>query len=174
MDLEVGKLDARFEEAATHALQPRGLIYSAEWRGCPPRIASFDILNLASVCAFLEYVASLPGTKGYVHMPTHSFDIWLPIDFEPTAEPELSDEGWPVPLLSSYRLLKELEEIQRIASLKLGDAPAGYDLMRSNPREFYKSDVTLDETAMLQWIWKGLYDTAEMSIARSAPVFAAE
>jgi hypothetical protein len=171
MDLEVGRLDTRFEQIATHALQQRGSIYSAEWRSCPQRIARIDILNLASVCEFLKYVASLPGTKGFAHMPTHSYDIWLPVDFEPA---EVSDEGWTVPLLSSYRLLKELEEIRRSANLKLGDAPVGYDLMRSNPREFYKSNVTLDETAMLQWIWKGLYDAVEMSIAKSAPVFAAE
>jgi hypothetical protein len=56
----------------------------------------------------------------------------------------------------------------------LGDVPIGYELMRSNPKEFYKSKITLDNTTLMRWIWKGLHDAAELSIANSVPVFAAE
>lgn len=174
MDLLVGRLDGPLEEAAAQALQKRGLIYSPQWRDCPPRIARIDILNLASVNAFLEYVARLTGSKGFKHLPTHSSDVWLPVDIEPTAEPEIADRRLPIPLMRSTLLLKELDEIRLASDLKFGVTPDGYDLMRTNPREFYRSNITLDETRMLQWTWKGLHDAAELSIAKTAPVFAME
>jgi hypothetical protein len=61
-----------------------------------------------------------------------------------------------------------------ISDLGLGNVPSGYELMRSNAKEFYRSRVTLDNTTLMRWIWRGLHDAAELSIANSAPVFAAE
>jgi hypothetical protein len=79
-------------------------------------------------------------------------NVWLPFDFEPTPQPEISDGHWPVPLLSSHRLLSELNEIQRLSDLGLGNLPTGYEVMRSNPKEFYRSKIKLDNTTLMQWI----------------------
>jgi hypothetical protein len=172
-----------FDEAAASAFERRGLLYAPEWRTCAENIARIDIFNLASVNEFLGYATRLENLldganriqgKKSKQLPWYTYDVWLPFDFEPTPQPEISDGHWPVPLLSSHRLLIELNEIQRLSALGLGDVPIGYELMRSNPKEFYKSKITLDNTTLMRWIWKGLHDAAELSIANSAPVFAAE
>jgi hypothetical protein len=183
MELLVGRLRPPFDEAAASAFERRGLLYAPEWRTCAENIARIDIFNLASVNEFLGYATRLENLldganriqgKKSKQLPWYTYDVWLPFDFEPTPQPEISDGHWPVPLLSSHRLLIELNEIQRLSALGLGDVPIGYELMRSNPKEFYKSKITLDNTTLMRWIWKGLHDAAELSIANSAPVFAAE
>jgi hypothetical protein len=183
MDLLVGRLGPPFEEAAASAFERRGLAYAPEWRTCEENVARIDIFNLASVNEFLGYATRLcqsarwyqssPEAK-FRQLPEYIYDVWLPFDFEPTPQPEISDGHWPVPLLSSHRLRIELNEIQRLSDFGLGDVPLGYELMRSDPKEFYKSKITLDNTTLMRWIWKGLHDAAELSIANSAPVFAAE
>jgi hypothetical protein len=107
-------------------------------------------------------------------LPTHIYDVWLPSDFEPTTEPEISDGHWPVPLLSSIRLLTELDQMRRFSHLDFGHVPSTYELMPNNPREFYRSDIRLDENTVTQWIWYGLREAAELSMRNSAPVLAAE
>ena len=183
MDLLVGRLVPPFDEAAASAFGRRGLLYAPEWHTCAENIARIDIFNLASVNEFLEYAKRLEnlldGTsrtqdKKFRQLPWYVYDVWLPFDFEPTPQPEMSDGHWPVPLLSSHRLRSELNEIQRLSDLGLGNVPTGYELMRSNPKEFYRSNITLDNTTLMQWIWRGLHDAAELSIANSVPVFAAE
>jgi hypothetical protein len=67
-----------------------------------------------------------------------------------------------------------LNEIQRLSDLGLGNVPSSYELMRSDPKEFYRSKITLDNTTLMRWIWRGLHDAAELSISNSVPVFAAE
>jgi hypothetical protein len=79
-----------------------------------------------------------------------------------------------MPLLSSVRLLKELDQIRRLSHLDFGNVHSAYELMRNNPREFYKSDITLDENSVIQWIWYGLREAAQLSLRNSAPVLAAE
>jgi len=64
--------------------------------------------------------------------------------------------------------------MRRLSSLDFGNMPSGYELMRNNPREFYRSDTRLDENAVIQRIWYGLREAAELSIRNSAPVFTAE
>jgi hypothetical protein len=56
----------------------------------------------------------------------------------------------------------------------LDECRQGYDLMRSNPKEFYRSRIHLDEASIIRWIWKGLHEAAELSLANSAPILAAE
>ena len=112
MDLVIGRLISPFGEAAATAFDRRGMSYSPEWSNCSENIARIDIFNLASVNVFLERARKIAdpsaGTK-FRHLPTHIYDVWLPSDFEPTTEPEISDGHWPVPLLSSIRLLTELD-----------------------------------------------------------------
>jgi len=183
MELSVGRLVPPFDEAAASAFERRGLLYAPEWHTCAEHVARIDIFNLASVNEFLDFATRLeslldgsrraPDSK-FRQLPWYVYDVWLPFDFEPTPQPEISAGHWPVPLLSSHRLLSELNEIQRLSDLGLGNVPTGYDLMRSNPQEFYRSKMTLDNTTLMQWIWRGLHDAAELSIANSVPVFAAE
>lgn len=183
MELSVGRLVPPFDEAAASAFERRGLPYAPEWHTCAENIARIDIFNLASVNEFLDYATRLEnlldGTGGiqdkkFRQLPWYVYDVWLPFDFEPTPQPEISDGHWPVPLLSSHRLLIELNEIQRLSDLGLGGAPTGYELMRSDPKEFYRSKITLDNTTLMRWIWRGLHDAAELSVASSVPVFVAE
>jgi hypothetical protein len=183
MELSVGRLVPPLDEAAASAFERRGLLYAPEWHTCGENVARIDLFNLASVNEFLEYATRLENLlddtsriqdKKFRQLPRYVYDVWLPLDFEPTAQPEISDGHWPVPLLSSHRLLSELNEIQRLSDLGLGNVPTGYDLMRCDPKEFYRSKITLDNTTLMRWIWTGLHDAAELSIAKSVPVFAAE
>jgi len=59
--------------------------------------------------------------------------------------------------------------MRRSSHLDFGNVPSTYELMRHNPREFYKSDIRLDEKALTQWIWYGLREAAELSLRNSAP-----
>ena len=173
----IGRLISPFGEAAVTAFDRRGMRYPPEWSNCAENIARIDIFNLASVNVFLEHarkIADLSAGMKFRHLPTHIYDVWLPSDFEPTTEPEISDGHWPVPLLSSVRLLTELDEMRRFSHLDFVNVPSTYELMRNNPREFYRLDIRLDENAVTQWIWFGLRDAAELSLRNSAPVLAAE
>jgi len=64
--------------------------------------------------------------------------------------------------------------MQRLSHLDFVNVPNTYELMRNNPREFYRLDIRLDENAVTQWIWFGLRESAELSLRNSAPVLAAE
>jgi len=177
MDLVIGRLISPFGEAAARAFDRRGILYPPEWSNCPENIATIDIFNLASVNVFLEHarkIADVSAGTNFRHLPTHVYDVWLPSDFEPTTEPEISNGHWPVPLLSSIRLLTELDQMRRLSHLDLGNVPSTYELMRNNPREFYRADIRLDENTVIQWIWYGLQEAAELSLRNSAPVLAAE
>ena len=177
MDLSIGRLISSFDEAAARAFEQRGLPYAPEWSKCAKNIATIDIFNLASIDLFLQYVSSIQNRSQLIkfrQLPAHTYDVWLPFDFEPTSEPEISDGHWPVGLLSSPRLVSELDEIRRVSDLDLGEVPHEYQLMRNNHREFYKLDVRLDDRTLLQWIWKGLRDAAQLSLQHSAPVLSLE
>jgi len=183
MELSVGQFVPPFDEATASAFERRGSLYAPEWHTCAENVARIDIFNLASVNEFLEYATRLENLlddtsriqdKKFRQLPWYVYNVWLPFDFEPTPQPEISDGHWPVPLLSSHRLLSELNEIQRLSDLGLGNLPTGYEVMRSNPKEFYRSKIKLDNTTLMQWIWRGLHGAAELSIANSVPVLAAE
>jgi hypothetical protein len=183
MELLVGRLTPPFDEAAASAFERRGLLYAPEWRTCAESVAKIDIFNLASVNEFLGHaarLANLPDGASRIQetkfrqLPEYIYDVWLPFDFEPTPQPEIFRWTLASPAAQQPCLLIELNEIQRLSDLGLGDVPIRYELMRSNPKEFYKSKITLDNTTLMQWIWKGLHDAAGLSIANSAPVFAAE
>lgn len=105
MDLVIGRLISPFGEAAATAFDRRGMRYLPEWSKCPENIARIDIFNLASVNVFLEHarkIADQSADMKFRHLPTHTYDVWLPSDFEPTTEPEISDGHWPVPLLTVF------------------------------------------------------------------------
>jgi hypothetical protein len=65
--------------------------------------------------------------------------------------------------------------VQKRSKLKLGAAPKGYDKMRENYRAFFRSNFELsDKNAVIQWVWLGLRDAAQLGLDHSAPVFGAE
>jgi hypothetical protein len=150
------------------------------WIDAPPEIAELTLLNLATVVLFLDYVAKLEGfedsTRGedrsrFRHLPWCVDCIWLPIRFAEPKVPLMKDRGFPVFLGSCQTLLDELQEIRSISKIALGDAPSGYDFMRSDFKAFYRSKFELeDEAAMTQWVWRGLYDGVQTAIEHSAPL----
>lgn len=184
MNLIVGRLDARLERAAAVAFQDRGITFPEHWRTCPKGMATFDIYNLATLNVFHEHIFLLDGLPNvgesiartrFRHLPFHVFDVWLPADFQPTPDPEIRDGEWQVPLLSCQGLLRDLELIKHSSDVGLGSTPEGYDLMRESPREFYRSKISLkDKNTMIQWIWRGLYDAAQLAVDQSVPLLAAE
>ena len=184
MDLIVGRLSPQLEHAASTACQRRGLRYSDSYRSCAENIGRFDIFNLATLDIFHEHIFrldGLPNTEGSIaktrfrNLPFYVFDIWLPVDFEPTPDPEISEGTMRIPLLSCQGLLRDLEEIRKRSHMSLGSKPEGYDCMRENPAEFYRSKITLsDNSMMVQWVWMGLRDAAELALNDSAPLLAVE
>ena len=81
------------------------------------------------------------------------------------------DHGFPVFLGSCQGLLENLNEIRSLSSLGLGQAPRGYDLMRSDLKAFYRSNFAIeDPTAIIQWVWKGLHDGVTLALQHGAPL----
>ena len=148
------------------------------WTKCADDIALIDCLNIASVGLFMDHVATLDGfadssaaieKSRFVQLPWWESSIWLPVAFAP---PTLLDDGSPLFLGSCQALLAELEDVKSLSSWGLGQTPPGYDLMRADIKAFYRSDFKLndDEPTIAQWIWKALYDGAEIAIRNSAPL----
>src|SRR5438876_12149686 len=105
MELTVGRLLPHLEVAASSALRQRGLTYPENWRSCPKNLLSLDIFNLATLDVFHRHVFQLDdlpngeesiGKTRFHHLPFYVLDIWVPLDFEPTPEPERNDGGFPV------------------------------------------------------------------------------
>ena len=149
------------------------------WTECPEQIAYIDLLNLASVGLFLEHVAKIEGFTDtnvaldqtrFRQLPWWDFSIWLPISFAPPTL--LDDGGFPIFLGSCHALLADLEEVNKLSSLQLGKAPRGYDAMRADIKKFYRSSFELDdEASIIQWIWKAIYDGAQIAIEHHAVLF---
>jgi hypothetical protein len=106
------------------------------------------------------------------NLPWWENSIWLPVEFNPPEKPSIEENGFPVFVGSSHRLLSELEEVQRSSPLALGTTPQGYDEMRSDLEGFYRSQFSLsEESSIIQWVWKGLYDAALIAIRERAPIW---
>jgi hypothetical protein len=154
----------------------------ARWRSSPPKIAVIDTLNVASAAFFTKHVAKLeriPSGQGceksrFPHLPWWLFSILLPLEFPLPADLPTDSSGWPVFVGSSITLLKELETVRTLSKARLGEIPAGYELMRSNPKKFYKTPFTAEnDNAILQWVWRALFDAATLSREKNAPVWGA-
>lgn len=174
MDLTVGKLGDALEDMASEGCAKLNLRFADEWRRIPENITTVSLLNLASVGLFLDHVRQLPGFSEarFRNLPWWENSIWLPVEFTPPEEPIIQENGWSIFLGSSRRLIAELEDIRGVSPVRLGNRPPGYDMMRSDLKGFYRSEFSLTEDdIILQWVWRGLYDAAEIANREGAPIW---
>lgn len=155
------------------------------WKDCPDEIAYIDCLNLASIELFLDNIMKLedltsindaPNNTKYKHLPWWMECVWLPVEFELPKNPVFKKDKYPVFIGSSYGLKGDLEDVQKaLPNLNLGAKPESYEFMMRDPQAFYKSDFELNsEPEVIRWIWRALYDGANISIRENAPLMGVE
>jgi hypothetical protein len=179
MDLSIGQLGlARLQDDAIAYLASLGLTerQHISWTNCADNTDWLCLLNLASVCLFLDHVSELEGFPDanaalertrFRQLPWWESSIWLPIAFTPPTL--LDDGGCPVLLGSCQQLLGDLEEVRRLSHLSMSTTPRGYEQMRSDIKAFCRSGFQLDDDAsIIQWIWRALYDGPNTAIDNSA------
>jgi len=87
----------------------------------------------------------------------------------------MKDGDWPVFLGSCQGLLTDLNEIQRLSDVDLGNTPEGYDKMRADYGVFFRSGFELsDDRSIVKWVWKGLHEGADLSLRSTAPMLCME
>ena len=178
MDLDIGKLDVQETARVARVLAERGGVFAGTWNNCREKIAWISILNLSSVCMFNDYAASLEGIRDssnamertrFKSLPWWMYSYWLPIRLKAPVPP---GDDWDFLLGSSYTLLDELTEIKAMSDIDLDQVPPGYQLMRSDPKAWFKSEFELEnDDDIIRWVWRGLWDAAELSIKENAPIF---
>lgn len=141
-------------------------------------------LNSASFVLFLNHVSALDGyadsqaafaafqsgDSKFRNMPWWDDSIWLPFEFPGVGTIE---SNFPTFVGSCPALLRELETIKHLSQLGLGDKPPGYEQMRADILAFYKGvHVQLDEADTIRWIWRVLYDGAEIAMTSKSILWA--
>lgn len=181
MDLTVGKLPDDLEKSASAAIKSLGIVSSDAWRHCGTDLATISLFKLSSVVLFLRHVAKLESLDNTIdpvdqtrfrQLPWWEQSIWLPIPFDRPLNPEMQSDLWPTFLGSSQRLLADLAEVRTLSDAELGVTPPHYELMRRDDPQFWQTDLQLTEYNVIQWVWKGLSDAAELSVRESAPILA--
>lgn len=178
-DLTVGPLATELQDAAVLAIKRMRVGDTGHWRDFSGPPTHISLLNLASLVFFLDYAARLEGlpNAAAVKQPKLrnipwwcQINIWLPLEFRPPGAPALEMDGEPILLGSVQGLLADLAEIQKRSDLDLGTIPDGYLTMRSDYRAFMRSGFCLkDDRSLVQWIWLGLHDGAQLAL-RGAPL----
>jgi hypothetical protein len=177
-NLTIGRLPTELESAASEAVARLRIADLGAWRKFGGQPTDISIFNLASVVLFTDHVAKLEGfadsgaamerTK-FAHLPWWQTSVWLPVAFQPPKEPAIDMGGWPVFLGSCQGLLADLAAVQKISDMSLGTTPDGYDQMRADYRAFMRLGLEMtDERGIIQWVWKGLHDGAELAQRGSA------
>jgi hypothetical protein len=180
MELSIGKLPEKLKNATVSAAKSLG-VESPPVGQNTEKVATINLLNLPSLCLFLDHVAKIEGFKNsnqalkstrLKNLPWWETSIWLPLPFEPRPEPTIDSLGSRSFLGSCQGLIAELEDIQRKSDLDLGTTPPGYEEMRADPEKVQHSafDLPSDNRAAIQWVWKGLYDGAQLALRNSAPM----
>ena len=173
MDLYIGRLDEDTEEEVAEAAPDIG----TAWRVSAAEIGCINLLNLASVVAFLAHATELEGLDGvatgatdsrFKNLPWWEFCVWLPVELGPARLELLSDSAL---LGSAYALRRELDELRALSPLHLGTIPRGYAEMRADGLRFARTEFATDDvTATIQWVWLGLRDAAGLAIEHTAPI----
>jgi len=149
------------------------------WNVAPAKVACLDALNEASTCAFVEHAAALEGLKGFNeammrgrwrHLPYWIDSYWLPVRSDTTLI-ERDKNGWPSFFGSADGLLANLADIAAASPHRLGTVPPHFELMSTNLRAFYALELdAFDETTMLQWVWRALFEAATLCVERNFPM----
>jgi hypothetical protein len=141
-------------------------------------------LNGASFVLFLDHVSALDGhadlqsafaacqrgDSRFRNMPWWDDSVWLPFAFSGVGPME---GDFPTFVGSCPALLKELEIIRELSPLGLGAKPQGYEEMRKDITAFYRNvHLRLDDADTIRWIWRVLYDGAEIAMASKAVLWA--
>lgn len=183
MTLRIGGLVPEFlSEAALRHLTRLG-IDAAEFPTWLSSLESDDFRSISvispdSVRLFLHYVAfieELPYVRGrdsrFLHLPTVWGGLWLPVRFQDATTVELESENKSFVIGSCHGLLEDLAQIQKLSTFNLGDKPAGYQEMFSDP-ERSGPDEPYGDYLTVQWIWRALYDAADMAATEQMSVWA--
>jgi hypothetical protein len=177
MTKAVGEYLAGMTDPALPELERARLLKS--WENAPA-VALIDALNVASIAAFLEHVAGLEGfadpndaidKSRWRHLPYYIESCWVPVRCDATHL--VANKGsFPIFVGSSFGLLDNLADIATRSPHDLGVVPPHFELMRSDPRAFFALQVdAFDERAMLQWIWRALFEAATLSVERNVPMW---
>jgi hypothetical protein len=119
----------------------------------------------------LENINEAMERSRWRHLPYWLESYWLPVQSDMAV---VHEEGFPRFVGSSQALLANLADIAALSPHRLGTVPAHFDLMRSDLRAFYALDpdpVTESESAMLQWVWRALFEAATLSVERNVPMW---
>lgn len=178
-NLNIGRLPEELEEAASAAVARLGIKDSPRWREFASPPTNISLFNLATVVLFTDHVAKLEGFSDsgaamegtrFRHLPWWQTSIWLPLEFQPPSDPAIDMDGWPIFLGSCQGLLADLTEVQKLSDMHLSATPSGYTNMRADYRAFMRSRFTMsDERSLIQWVWCGLHDAAQLGM-NGAPV----
>lgn len=183
-DLTVGRLDELFVSDVEEILERIDASDRiSAWMTCPEEVAVISLMNVSSVSFFNQFAARLEGLTGHDAMDRSQFknlpwwldSVWLPLDINP---PIVSNTGDPVFVGSVAGLKSDLLKIQRmVPDLMLGTVPTEYEAMRRDYRAWWKSvleshdDTACSDDDTVRWIWRALYDGAEIAEKNDAPVF---
>jgi hypothetical protein len=193
-DLVLGELDEWLERHVSRIAKRVGLkgypssndfvglagVVGSRSRIEPAESITISVINAASLDLFNSYAARLEGLTGadamdkttYRNLPWWLQSVWLPIEFEPPKD-IASDEGDPLFVGSSVRLLSELAEIQDKSNLELGTVPNEYHVMCADYGTWLRSadgHDALSENDTIRWIWRSLSDGAEISKQKRVPM----
>jgi hypothetical protein len=118
----------------------------------------------------IAFAAFQRGNSKFRNMPWWDDSIWLPFEFSGVGTIE---SDFPTFVGSCPALLRELEIIKSLSQLDLGAKPPGYDEMREDIKAFYKSThARFDEADTIRWIWRVLYDGAEIAMTSKSILWA--
>lgn len=175
--LSVGRIDGAFAtEAALTVARELGALPTTQlgqvktdlvrWLNCPETICSWDDLNEASLALLLEHAAELEGIPAesrignskWPHLPDYQETYWLPLDF-PAIRVFKSSDGWPIAIASAAGLVRNLQALKEVSSLRLDEKADAPDPNSADPMS--------DEDA-LRWTWCCLHDAVLIALANNA------
>ncbi len=196
MVLTAGKLPEYLQADVASSLVAHRIQWNEKWDRGRKAIAEISLLNLATVCEFLNHVAELEGkqrrlrpntfrpdrTKAtkrtqFQNIPWWEASVWLPVPFD--SSPHDVKNGLFVG--SAVCLQEELDRIRALSPLELGSAPKGYRAMRRDYSAFSRRPFELAPgegrdsqeviTQCVRWVWLGMHDAAEIAVRNSTPLW---
>jgi hypothetical protein len=148
---------------------------ASEWINASGQpLKTISLLNLATTCAFNEYVANvfekpekeLMDDADFGNLPWWQYSMWIPVDFSPPRAFE-KDPEFPF-FFGSAQIL---DRIKASSQISLTGAPKDYLRMIENYDEFERSfDGLKDQASCIQWVWHGLHDAAQLSVEKKLPI----